>query len=43
MDDSKVREIVFSYNPYQEGLTTADATGLMVIFEAWLFCCLMAP
>jgi hypothetical protein len=32
MDDSKVHEIAFPYNTYQEGLTTADATGLMVVF-----------
>jgi hypothetical protein len=28
MDDSRMGEIVFSYNPHQEGLTKADAPGL---------------
>jgi hypothetical protein len=27
-----MHEIVFSHNPYQEGLTAADATGLMFVF-----------
>jgi hypothetical protein len=30
MDDSSMGEIVLLFNPHQEGMTTADATGLMV-------------
>jgi len=32
-----MHEIVFSYNPYQEGLTTADAKGLMVVLKGVSF------